>query len=51
MKRLKHFSRSTMGADRLNGLALLYIHQEVEPDVDEVIDSFAQMSSRCIEFI
>jgi hypothetical protein len=51
MKRLKNYSRSTMSADRLNGLALLYIHQDVEPDVEEVINSFARMSTRRIEFL
>ena len=37
LRRLKNYSRSTMVEDRLNGLALLHIHQEIEPTVNEVI--------------
>lgn len=30
-----------MVEDHLNGLALMYIHQEIEPDVRNVIDKFS----------
>jgi hypothetical protein len=30
-----------MVEDRLNGLALMKIHQEIVPDVEKVIDKFA----------
>ena len=38
MRRLKEYERRTMGEERLNGLALLYIHKEIIPDFDAVID-------------
>ena len=41
LKRLKTYSRSTMVEDRLNGLALMHIHQEIEPSIDEVINKFS----------
>ena len=44
------YSRNTMTTGRLNGLALLFIHQEIEPSIEEVINSFSQMSTRRIEF-
>ena len=37
--------------DRLNGLALMHIHQEIIPDVDEVINKFALMGPRKLEFV
>ena len=30
-----------MVEERLNGLALMHIHQEIEPDVEEVINKFS----------
>jgi hypothetical protein len=42
LRRLKDYTRSTMAAARLNGLALLYIHQDLELDVEKVIDLFAK---------
>ena len=30
-----------MVEDRLNGLALMHIHQEIEPSIDEVINTFS----------
>ena len=41
LKRLKTYSRSTMVEDRLNGLALMHIHQEIQPSIDEVINTFS----------
>ena len=37
--------------DRLNGLALMCIHQEIEPDVNLVINKFAALGSRTLEFL
>ena len=31
LRRLKDYARSTMVSERLNGLALMYIHQEIVP--------------------
>lgn len=46
LRRLKNYSRSTMVEDRLNGLALMHIHQEIEPDVERVIDKFSAGNRR-----
>ena len=40
-----------MVEDRLNGLALLHIHQEIEPTVNEVIQKFAVDGPRKLEFL
>ena len=34
----KTYSRSTMVTDRLNGIALIHLHQEINQDVSKVID-------------
>ena len=31
---------------RLNGLALMQIHQEIEPDVNQVLDKFSSANGR-----
>ena len=49
LRRLKNYNRSTMVANRLNGLALLHVHQEIYPDVQRVIDVFA--SDKRIELL
>ena len=51
LRRLKNYNRSTMLEDRLNGLALMHIPQEIIPDVDEVINKFALMGPRKLEFV
>ena len=30
-----------MGADRLNGLALLHVHRDIEISIDDIVDDFA----------
>lgn len=40
-----------MGDDRLNGLALMYIHKEIEPDIEAVINRFAQMGPHRLQFL
>ena len=49
LRRLRDYTRSTMSAERLNGLALMYVHQKIVPDVEKVIDRFA-LSNRRLEF-
>ncbi|KAJ8882693.1 hypothetical protein PR048_014505 [Dryococelus australis] len=45
LRRLKNYLRSTMIEDRLNGLALLHIHQDtMKPE--EVLDIFARKHTR-----
>ena len=41
-RRLKNYTRTTMVEDRLNGLAMMYVHKEIEPDVNRIISKFAQ---------
>ena len=50
LRRLKNYSRSTMLENRLNGLALLHIHQEIEPTVNEVIEKFSLDGPRKLDF-
>ena len=41
LRRLQSYNRSTLLENRLNGLALMQIHQEIEPDIQEVIKTFS----------
>ena len=38
-------------AERLNGTALMRVHQEIVPDIEKVIDTFAVTNSRKLNFI
>eukprot|EP00117_Sycon_ciliatum_P011780 scpid47775/ scgid13111/ 52 kDa repressor of the inhibitor of the protein kinase; 58 kDa interferon-induced protein kinase-interacting protein; Death-associated protein 4; THAP domain-containing protein 0 len=42
LKRIKDRQRSTMGNERLTGLALLHIHHDIPVSIDAVIDEFAR---------
>ena len=46
LRTLKNYQRSTMGEERLNGIALMQIHQEIIPDIEKVIDKFAVGNTR-----
>lgn len=46
LKRLKTYIRSTMGQERLNGLAMMHFHYEIDIDHDAVLDMFARRHSR-----
>ena len=50
MRRLKTYTRSTMVSDRLNGLALMHVHQDIVPDIQKVIDLFA-LDNRRLSFV
>ena len=41
LKYLKNYLRSTISENRLNGLARLFIHKDIEVNIEEVIDTFA----------
>lgn len=43
MKLLKNYLRSTMTDDRLSGLALMYIHPEIDINVTEIIERFCSL--------
>lgn len=49
--RLKTWLRSQMGQERLIGLALLHVHRDFEISIDNVIDRFANMKNRNLDFI
>ena len=49
-KILKTRLRSNMDDDRLNGLALMYIHKETDISIDAVIDKFA-LCDRKLDFV
>ena len=46
LHRMKTYLRSTMTQERLNGLALLHIHRNIELKVSDIIDLFAQKHQR-----
>ena len=50
MKRLKNYQRSTMSNDRLNALSLIYVHKEIVPSTDAVIDLFSA-GNRRLDFV
>ena len=52
MKILKNYLRNRMTDKRLTGLALLYIHQEVPIDIEEVINRFSNShKNRRLDFV
>ena len=46
LRRLKTYMRSTMGEERLSGLALLHINYTMELNLDEIINIFTQKHPR-----
>ena len=48
LKLLKTYLRSTMGQERLTGLAILFVHREMEIDVPDVLNRFKSMGNRRI---
>jgi len=46
LRRLKNYWRSTVGQERLNGLAVLNIHKNIPINIDEMINIFSRSSRR-----
>ena len=46
MKRLKDYSRRTVRNERLDSLALLYIHRDKITDYEKVINQFTEVNRR-----
>ena len=46
LRNLKTYLRKTMVQDRLNGLALMHAHREMELDLEKIIDLFANLHPR-----
>ena len=42
---LKTYVQSSMKEERLNGLALLYVHRDEEAPSDKIIEDFAKMKA------
>jgi hypothetical protein len=50
LKYIKSYLRSTMGEERLNGLAHLFINRNIELDIERVIDDFGK-GNRRLDFL
>ena len=48
LRYLKNYLRSSMTEERLNGLAMLYIHRDISCDSDRVVDTFARNNPRSL---
>ena len=48
LKYIKNYLRSTMSEDRLTGLALLYIHKDIDIDINDVVNSLAAKNRRLV---
>ena len=46
LRRLKSYLRSTMGQERLSGLALMHVNYGMELNLDEIISTFARQHPR-----
>ena len=46
LRTLKDYKRTTNVEERLNGLAMIKIHQEIVPDIGKVIDKFSTGNTR-----
>ena len=46
LKYIKNYLRSTMGEERLNGLAHMYINRDISLNYDKVIDEFGKFNRR-----
>ena len=49
LRYLKNYLRSTMQEDRLNGLAMLYVHRDIPCPADAVVEEFARLRPRRME--
>ena len=43
---IKKVYRSTMGEDRFNALMLLYVHKDIELNIDAIVDSYSRKYPR-----
>ena len=46
LKHLKTYLQSTMGSERMDGVAAMQFHYDVEIEFDAVIDMFARKHTR-----
>lgn len=51
LRRLKTWLRANMREDRLTGLALIYIHRQINVDFAKIINRFANLKNRRVQFL
>jgi hypothetical protein len=51
LRRLKTWMMSRMAEDRLTGLTILNVHRDISVNVDKVIDRFAKIKKRLLDFV
>ena len=51
LRRLETYMRTTMGQERINGLALMHVHYGLDIDIQWVIDEFARRNPRRMNLI
>ena len=51
LKRIKTTLRSTMGNERLSGLALLHLHRDIDIRVEGIVDEFARRHPRRLKLL
>ena len=49
--KLKNYTTSTITNDRLNGLALMHIHRDIIPGIDDLLDRYGNSGNRQLKFI
>ena len=49
LRRLKNYTRASMGKSRLSSLAILHIHYDTTVDLDVVVDTYARLHPRRIQ--
>lgn len=51
LRYLKTYLRNTVTEERLNGLAMLYVHRDIPCSPDAVVDEFARLQPRKLELV
>jgi len=51
MRRLKTYLRSSIGNERMTGLALLFLHNDRQIDREEIMNDFVASSNRRFDFV
>ena len=51
LRRLKTYLRNTTRQNRMNGLALLHVHRDIDLNINYIIDQFARKHPRCMKLL
>ena len=51
LERLKTYRRSTITADRLNGLSLMNINQNIKLPAETIVDNFSRLGPNRLAFL